>query len=114
MNEPNFLGPLLEPPTGGVERLRRSIAQGRRVPRFHGRYWLAAGLAISVAVLVTVSMLIWGRGTNREDQIHEAIQQALAPSAKTYFTNAGYKEIQTGDSNVRILVVALLKKMPNE
>ena len=110
MNEPDLFGPLLEPPTGGLERLRRSMAQRRRVPRFHGRYWLSAGLAMSVVVLIAVSMLIWGRGTNREEQIHEAIQQALAPSAKTYFTNAGYKEIQTGDSNVRILVVASLKK----
>ena len=110
MNEENLLGPMMEPPRGGPERLRRAITHDRRVPAFHVRYWIAVGSAISMAALVAVAVLVWGGGAAHEEQIHEAVQQALAPPPKTYFKNAGYKEIQTGDSSVRILVVASLKK----
>lgn len=110
MTEADSLGPILAPPKGGLETLKRLVEQEKPASRFDFGYWIAAGSAISIAALVTISILVWGRGVNHKEQIHEAVQQALAPPAKTFFTNAAYKEIQTGNSNVRILVVASLKK----
>ena len=110
MNEANPLGPILEPPVGGLQRLKHSVTGHRTVPAFRTGYWTAAGAVMSAAMVIALSMLLWGHGTGRAEKIHEAVRQALAPPARTYFTNAGYTEIPTGNSHVRILVVASLDK----
>lgn len=104
MTEPTTLGPNLEPPPGGLARLQRSVRQ--RTTRGVGpMYWIAAA---SVASLVTLSVFVWGRGTNQQRQIHRAVQQALTAPPQTHFKNAAYIELPSSNRNVRILLVGSL------
>jgi len=112
MTERDHLGPMLDPPSGGLARLRHVVETNQRTPRIRTARWAAAGGL--VAVFALLELWLWNPGLSFQQQaIRRAVTRAVAGSPKTDFQGAGYMEVPTHRSDVRILLVARLPSSPS-
>lgn len=107
MTERDLLGPMLDPPSGGLARLRRTVETNKRAPTTRTARWAAAGgLAAGLTLL---GLFLWKPGPSPQQQaIRQAVTQAVAGSSNTDFQGAAYVEVPTHRPDVRILLVASL------
>ncbi len=105
MTESNILGPDLEPPHGGLERLRHEVRRKNKLRLTRPAYWILAGLA---AGLVALLVLVWVPMSGGRQQVRQAVAQALKARPETRFKDAAYIEIPSHRHDVRILLLGSL------
>jgi hypothetical protein len=104
MIEPIDLGPRLEPPRGGLARLRQSIRQSQ-APARSRLIWLAAAGTASVAAIL---VLLAAHSMMQNRRLQLAIQGAVLTAQQTQFDHAAYRVLPSHGRNERIILIGTL------
>ncbi len=113
MRELEDLLPTLEPPPGGLERLRRSVAGTR--PKVPVRRWrrAAAVAALCVAVVAAGTWTLRWQGRQAHNQaVAQAIRQALPPKPPAngiVLAHGAALELPSGQPDVKLYLVQSAK-----
>lgn len=109
MRELEDLLPMLEPPAGGLARLRRRIASGQ--PRAHWprwRFtWVAAACVLVVAALAAEAPT-WIAQRRQTVAVTAALRQSLSPRLPAEgiaITDGAAIELPSGQDNVKLYLV---------
>lgn len=112
MTERDLLGPIFDPPSGGLARLRRAAETNQRTPKIRIIRWASAGGLVTVFVIL--GLWLWNPGPSFQQRaIRNAVTRAVAGSPKTDFQGAAFMEVPTHRPDVRILLVARLPSPPS-
>lgn len=107
MRELEHLLPTLEPPPGGLTRLRRHVRSARRPPWRQPR-WAWAGVLVVVAVVAAAWLPPTISRWQQTDRIATALRAAMhppLPASGIRVANGGAIELPSGQDNVRLYLV---------